>query len=205
MENEQIYEGYYIGRELGGEGFKKNGVTPWKKYVIKFKPRGQQQFGFTIGVFVPIPDQTSLQLEQLVENKYYKVTYYDGAINPKNNRPFKQFLKILEAVPSAVPAPMATPQQQLPVQPQVLDLTQFQSFRAVYFETCDKNNLKPNISHMVGSFLRSFEKQRTQGLVNMATVSVQFYEREKQKEAVQANAVTQVTPPKTETEDIVVD
>lgn len=53
-----------------------------------------------------------------------------------------------------------------------LDLSKFDSFKELYFSACEKKNIEPNISSMVGSFLRGYDNLYVEQLVNRCRAAI---------------------------------
>lgn len=190
MNEEHIYFGTYTGRNLK-EGLKKDGVTKWTQYELSFKPKEGRQYGFSIKTFAPINNESSLQVDQLVEGNFYKVAYSDGGMS-QYNTPYKNFNYIIDATqedaiqhakellnqPTPQPThPMA--QQTIPQSAsKVLDLAPFQTFRDAYFKTIEKQGKTPSVSHLIHSYLLTYDKDYVLALVNLSNVAMESYELE---------------------------
>ena len=131
---DKIYFGQYTGNEAT-TGTKKDG-TAWMQYALKFAPKPNQEYGWTISLFNPIKDTTSLKVDQLQQLKFYKVTYADSKnINPMSGKPYKQFIRIEESTPEAEAKYMAEQGQQQTInavlpQTQIkqIDMSKYQEF-----------------------------------------------------------------------------
>ncbi len=198
MENEKVFGGVFIGRELGKQS--EPGVEKqWIQYKLKFQPKEGKQFGFQISMFDPQNNPQSLSISQLVESKYYKVIYCDGKINLQSGKPFKRFISINEAVAGSVvdTLPQAQPTQQpAPNAPNNIvsntnhiEMSNWEAFKPQYFAGCVKHNIKPNICHMVGSYVRAYDKSYIERLLNLADVEIKAQERPKQPETAVVDVV----------------
>ena len=170
MTDEKTYGGVYVGREFS-EGTKKDG-SAWTKYKLKFQPKGEAQYGFSISAFVPFQDAQTLKVDQLVEGKYYKVVFSESTQLNKYGKPYKQFIRINEApVDSVQDTPQSTATNQVPNSG--IDMGQWEGFHKPYFDTCDKKGIKPSVNHLIGAYMRSYDAKYIEKLVNVATVTVE--------------------------------
>ena len=178
------YGGVFIGKELGKQS-QPNDERQWKQWKLKFQPKEGQQYGFGISMFEPQQNAASLDADKLVEGKYYKVDYGDGKINPQNNKPYKKFISITEAIPGSVAdIPAAQNPTQNTLVPNSLDLKDWEGFGDKYFAACKKHNKTPDVAHMIGSYMKTYNKQYIEKLLNMVEVLIQTYEAKNVEEEV---------------------
>ncbi len=167
MNEPKEYIGEFAGRVIQKEGTKQNGEA-YINYRLNFKIKEGQQYGFGIGMFSPSSLQNSLKVEQLVEGQTYKVIYGDSLKMNQYGKPFKELVSINVAQQGEV----APQQQQTPTATGQVNLAGWEKFYPQYFELCKNKGMTPNVSHLIGSYLRAYDRKYIEKLENMATVTV---------------------------------
>lgn len=178
-------KGIFIGRELAGEGQRKNGAS-YKRYKAKFKPSLDSTKSFSITIFAPLNLTNSLQIDQLQEGIMYKILYNesqfqlpdgtmgksktaaglfipsDSVVNQGGYVPANQLKQGLQAQIGTI--------SQTPIQTQVKlnnpDLSKFEAFKQAYFKKmAEVQGMQPNPTHMLGCFIATYEKERVAELL----------------------------------------
>ena len=158
--------GIYVGNEWKGEGVKKDGVTKWSRYALKFKPNIQSDKTFTIGAFDPLPFKQSLQINDLKAGTQYKILYNEKDYTNNEGKPAKSKTAAGIYIPSE--EDKNKPAQQPTTAPSQTankpDLSNFDTFKTKYMELVTNAGIKPNPIHMLGSFISSNEGERVKEL-----------------------------------------
>ena len=182
--------GFYVGIEDKGEGTYKKKEGTWKRYSLKFKPTMDSEKTFSMTVFNKLNLKDTLQMNDLVLGTQYKILFNEDDYVNKEGIPSKsrtaagisiptqqdlqqpkgEIIPKLEdkqlgqtnaGVPTGASHPVQSPQNQ-PLQP---DLSNFDEFKQNYLNALKEANMKPNGTHMLGSFIILNEGERVLDLL----------------------------------------
>ena len=165
-------EGYFVGKELASQSA--DGVSPaWKRWKVKFKPSVSSDKGFSFTAFEPLKAKNTKQVEEMKEGKQYKVLFSsEERVHEGTGQSYvsKTIIGIYTPDMSSDANKGATggtsaQGSTMASQGQSLDLSHFEGFKQAYMAKLKKDNIQPNVVHMVGSYACSMEKYRTAPLV----------------------------------------
>lgn len=167
--------GFYIGREFKGEGKRKDGSV-YQRYSLSFKPTIDTLKVFRMILFVPLRN-SQYQLDTLQEGKQYSISfnihqYISQTGIPAQSRTVVSIQDVGKDMPKplaiyrAVNIPNSNIQgSQLSVSLDNINLDNFDEFVKLYMEILKKTNMKPNVTHMLGSYMAFYEPQRVKMLI----------------------------------------
>lgn len=153
-------EGYFIGSELINTGTTKEGKE-WKLYKAKFKPNMDTDKSFSFSVFPPLTAKNTKQLKELEPGQEYRILYAEKEFTTKDGNAATGKTAIGFYTPNSN-GNTAQNTQKSTLKP---DLSTFEAFKVNYMETIKKADIKPNVVHMVGSFLATKEGDRIKELI----------------------------------------
>ncbi len=176
----QQTNGFYVGRELKGEGKTKAGKD-WMRFKVLFKPSIQSEKTFSATAFHPLAAKNTLQLKDLEENSYYKIGFVENEFTTQDGQQAKS--KTMIYINKSDPNKKEEQTTIASLQGVKLDLSKFDEFKEKYSSAVLKNNdlvavegsekelIYANPLHMLGSFIVTYEKDRYNELFEKCNVS----------------------------------
>ena len=158
----QNTNGYFLGKELAGTGGE--GDKAWKRYKAKFKPRMESEKAFSFTCFGSLNSRNTKQLDELEEGTQYRICYVEEER--------KYGVDKIPYMSKTVIGFYSPDEKRMNPTPNIskettskLDLHRFDAFKEKYLETMMDNNVDPNVVHMLGSFIASYERERVAPLL----------------------------------------
>ena len=148
-------EGYFLGKELAGEGEKEG--KKGRRYKAKFKPSMDSEKAFSFTCFDPLRAKGTKQLSDLEEGKEYRICFASEERTNDAGQTYTSKTAIGFYSPGGNFKSGGTTAK--------LDLSKFDNFKEKYMEAMKKEGKTLEKVHMLGSFIASFEKERTAELL----------------------------------------
>ncbi len=163
-------EGIFIGTEFKGEGKTKKGKD-WKRYKAKFKPHMESDKEFSFTVFTPLTAKNTKQMEDMKDGEKYKILYSseERTFSQGGQAPTTYTSKTIVGIysPSEENSNSNQQQTQAPAQNSFKpDLSNFGDFASKYLNLIKASKMEPNAVHMLGSYIATYERDRTAELLN---------------------------------------
>ena len=161
----QEFVGIYVGKEARRKRVFKSGANAGKEviqYGLRIKEREDSQFpkSFTI-------DGTCKGFDTIKELDWIKLGYVVDSYVNKQGQPTTshKVLWIGKHNPASNGGDMAKAVQKVTEAITKPDLSHFEAFKAKYLVALEKAGIKPNMVHMLGSWIASNEKERVSELL----------------------------------------
>ncbi len=186
--------GVYTGNEFKGKGIISKGSRQgqeWQRYKAMFKTSMEAEKGFSFTCFNTLTAKNTKQLTDLIVGQSYKIVYSaEERINNNVNPPATYTSKTVVGFyspedQSGIPTQQISQVQQPmtatnnPISnatgtiPQAnLNLSNFETFKNMYFNAATAKGLQPELVHMIGSYLGTYELERIQPLKTLCEQAI---------------------------------